>query len=82
MGQKQELTKEEMYAWLGSLLQHFGMDEGYPSTHVITMDGPEHGVVGDELGAILEDGIEMLGTLKEELDIEDCDFDIEFEMDF
>lgn len=77
------VTRGEIAGWLTSLLKHFEMDHGYPSTYVMTMDGPEHGVVGDELGAILEQGLELLGAIREELGEDDeSEFDDEYEIEW
>lgn len=77
------VTRGELYEWMRGLLMHFEMQHGYPSTYVVTMNGPEHGVVGDELGGILEEGIELLSALREELGIDedDMEYEIEFEME-
>lgn len=77
------ITRGEIAGWLTSLLKHFEMDYGYPSTYIVTSEGPEHGVVNDELGGLLEEGLEILATLREELGEDDeSEFDEEFEIEF
>ena len=82
------ISRGEIADWLRNLLQTFHMEEGYPATYVINSEGEHFGVVGEPLGSILEEGLEILSALQEELGVSDEDveygfgtYDIEFEFD-
>lgn len=85
------ITRGEIEEWITRLLKAFHMDEGYPSTYVLNHEGETFGVVGDEMGAILEEGLGILSALREELGLDDEElsddveynplYEIEFELD-
>ena len=51
---------EELKETLERLIAHFDMDDGYPATTVRTPDTVVFGTVGEELGDILYDIVEIL----------------------
>jgi len=52
---------EELKDLVCRLLDEFDVRNGFPSTYIMTEDGPLHGMVSDSVADIIEQMLDVLG---------------------